>query len=364
MKIVVSRHELLTLLGKIQGVVPTRPSLAVVANVLVEAVNDQLVITATDLTMSARAYVEAKVLEEGAITLPARRLFQLIRELTSPQIEIDCTSSEIAHIRAGSSHFRIQGLPKEGFPEIAPMKTEPAFSISAMQLKEILTRSIFAAAREDERHILNGLLLQCTPEGITCTATDSKRLAQVSTSVENMHTCSGSYLVPLKTVDEMVKILEGEKALVYLFSDKIGLEVGPFTLISKLLAGPYPDVTDVIPKTQGSSIPLHKEELASLLKQVSLFISEEGRSARFTFTPGMLQLNAMNGEIGEGKVNMPIHYAGPALDIAFNPLYFLDVLRHIPDEVVHFEATDSYSPGLITDASSARFVLMPMRLEK
>ncbi len=364
MKVIVSRQELVTLLGKIQNIVPARPSLPVVANVLIEAVHDQLVFTVTDLTVSAKAYVEAKVLAEGAVALPAKRLFQLIRELTSPQIEIDCASSEVAHLHAGSSHFRIQGMSKEGFPEVAMLRTEPTFSIGAEDLRELLSRAIFAAAREDERHILNGVFMHCSHDVVLCTATDSKRLAQTRISIPGADMQEGNYLIPLKTVDEMIRILEGDKAFVYLMPDRIGLEIGPFILISKLLAGPYPDVADIIPDSKGSPIPLHKEELTSLLRQVSLFASEEGKSARFSFTPGMLQLNAMNGEVGEGKVHMPIHYAGPPLDIAFNPLYFLDIIRHILSELLYFEATDSYSPGLITDSTSARFVLMPMRLDK
>lgn len=366
MKILISRLELVALIGKIQNVVPSKPAIPILANVLVEAVDDQLIISATDLTVSMRAYAEAKVLEEGSITLPARRFFQLVRELTAPQVEIHTLSPEIATINAGSSHFKIQGMHKSEFPSLPDLSEGTAFSISSSALKELLARSAFAAARDDSRQVLNGILLQNTAQMATFIGTDGKRLAKIHAKVNLPPDFTGSYIIPLKAVEEMIRMLdvkEEESVAITLMADKIALELKSTTLISKLLSGQFPDVSRVIPAQKEQSISLHREELMSLLRQVSLFTSESSSSVRFSFTTGELHLSATSGEIGEGKVNMPVNYAGEKLEIAFNPIYFLDVLRHSKDETVKFNVTDSYNPGLITDSSTAQFVIMPMRLE-
>lgn len=366
MKIITPRLELVSLIGKIQNVVPSKPAIPILANVLVEAIDDQIIISATDLTVSMRAYANAKVLEEGSITLPARRFFQLVRELTAPQVEIHTPSLEIATINAGTSHFKVHGMHKSEFPSLPDLSEGTQFALPSASLKELLSRSAFAAARDDSRQVLNGIFLQNAAQTATFIGTDGKRLAKIHTSVELPQEFSGSFIIPLKAVEEMVRMLdvkEEEPARITLMSDKISLELESATLISKLLSGQYPDVSRVIPEQKQQPISLHREELISLLRQVSLFTSEGSSSVRFSFTTGELHLSSTSGEIGEGKVNMPVNYAGEKLEIAFNPVYFLDILRHSKDETVNFSITDSYNPGLVTDSSTAQFVIMPMRLE-
>lgn len=365
MKAIISKSALGALIGKVQGVVPSKPTLSILGNVLIEAINDQLLISATDLTVSMRAYAEAKVVEEGAITLPARRFFQLIRELTAPQIEIHCTTPETAFINAGSSHFKIQGMHKSEFPQLPDLSGGTSIPIASALLKEMLTRSAFAAAREDERQVLNGILLQNIQSEAVFLATDGKRLAKLWTSIDLPADYAATAILPLKAVDEMVKTLDDKElsAKLTFMPDKIALEAESVILITKLLSGQYPDVTRVIPQKSEQPIILHREELISLLRQVSLFTTEESASVRFAFTQGALHLSAMSGEIGEGRVSMPVNYGGPKMEVAFNPHYFLDILRHSKDETVNFDISDPYNPGLVTDSSSALFVIMPMRLE-
>ncbi|NNM43472.1 MAG: DNA polymerase III subunit beta [Chlamydiae bacterium] len=364
MKVIVSKSELVSLIGKIQNIVSPKPTLPILANVLLEAVDDELIISATDLTVSMRVYTKAQVLEEGAITIPARKFFYLIRELTSPQVEIHA-ESETVSINAGSSHFKIHGMHKGEFPTLPDLSESTAFSMPNSVIREMLSRSSFAAAREDSRQALNGILLQYSDNKATFIGTDGKRLARLETQTNLSSEQSGSYVIPLKAVEEIIKIVDAkeEESKIMLMQDKIALESGPFTLITKLLSGQYPDVSRVIPQKTPNPIKLHREELISLLRQVSLFTSESNSSVRFTFSPSELHLSANSGDIGEGRVNMPVNYTGAKQEIAFNPNYFLDILRHCKDEVVNFDFTDSYNPGVVSDSTSALFVIMPMRLD-
>lgn len=365
MKAIIPRIELVTLIGKIQNVVPQKPTIPILGNILLEARDDQLILSATDLTVSMRAYTDAKVLEEGAMTLPARKFFQLVRELTSPQVELHAASPEIAFINSGTSHFKINGMHRSEFPALPDLSEGAHFSVTGAVLKEMLSRTLFAAARDDSRQMLNGIHLEYANKIATFTATDGKRIAKLQTPIDLGDTATASYILPVKAVEEMIKILDVKEGACkfILMQDKIALEMGTMTLISKLISGKYPDLGQVIPQKNETSISLHREELMSLLRQVTLFTSDNNPAVRFTFAPGELHLGAMNGEIGEGKVNMPVNYGGQRVEIAFNPHYFLDFLRHSKDESVHFDMAGPYNPGLITDSSSAVFVIMPMRLE-
>lgn len=365
MKAVISRKELLSLIGIIQGIITAKPAIPILSNVLIEAKNDQLILSATDLTTSMISFADAKVIEEGAIALPARKFFQLIKEITSPQIKITCTTHDTAEITSISSHFKLKGMLKNEFPTIPDVSKAIQIPIYASTLKEMLSKTLFCAARDDSRYVLNGIYLNIDNRKAKFIATDGKRISRIHANLEVDSSFQGSYVLPLKAVEEMVKILPDDEQIVnlYLMHDKLFLESSNLTLITKLLSGKYPDVEKVIPENPSIIMSLHREELISLLRQVSLFTSDTIGSARFIFDDGQLQLTAMDKEIGEGNVTMPVDYFEKKLEIAFNPHYFMDILRHSKDETITFSIQDGYNPGLITDTTSAVFVIMPMRLE-
>jgi len=367
MKIVISKQELMTLIGRILSIVSNKPAIPILSHVLMEAYDDQLIISATDLTVSMRYYCEAKVLEEGAIALPARRFFQLIRELTSPQIKISTLSNEMAEVTAGSALFKLNCMLKSEFPNLPDLNHCPQFTLPSTQLKKMLSSSSFSAAKEDNRFVLNGVLLKIENEEATFLATDGKRLSKVHTKVDIDPSFQASYIIPLKAIEEMIKILDDNaetSATLSLMSDKISLEQGSLTVMSKLLSGQFPQVEKVIPENISMTVPIHREELMILLRQVALFTSEDNNSVRFFLEPGKLYLSAVSSEIGEGKVDMPVDFSGTPTEIAFNPYYFQDILRHCSDETIKLSLSDPYNPGMITDSTGALYVIMPMHLQE
>lgn len=365
MKFIIQKDQLVELIGKIQGVASSRPVIPILANVLIEARDRKVILTTTDLTVSMRVFCEADILEEGGLALPAKRLFQLVRELTTPQITLETIEEGIAVLTAGSSQFRLHGMNKEEFPTYPDLKEGKSFSILAETLRNMLVNTSFAAARDDTRQVLNGVYLEIEHGKATLVGTDGKRLAKIEEPISFDEGEKLTSIIPLKAVEEMARLLEDENSVtVTLMRDKIALETDRASLISKLLSGQFPDYQRVIPNPEGmNKISIHREELMTLLKQVSLFTSEISHSVRLTFDHGELKLQATNNDIGEGRVHMPVDYSQDRLDIAFNPHYFLDILRHCKDETVNFGITDSFNPGSITtDSSTAHYVLMPMRL--
>lgn len=377
MKFVISTQELNGLISKCLNVVSPKMAIPILSNILIEAANDELLLTATDLTVGIRCFTEAKILEEGATTLPAKILAQLLRELVSSHVEISTNPQQITEIVSNSSKFKLNGMSKEEFPSLPMIHEAASFTLSQADLKAALFRTAFAVSKEDSRYMLTGVQLKLDGDQALFVGTDGKKLSRACVSISigekrEDPAFRESYIIPLKAVEEIEKNLGGDaSATVYLMKDKIAVEVSHATIITKLLAGEYPDVDRIIPSHCPVAVPLHREELTRLLRQMSLFIMDLNQSVRFTFQEGELILTANSVEVGGGKVSMPAHYHGPKLDVAFNPQFFLDILKHSKEEVITLGLIDAYNPGIIVDhetlpatitSSTSLFILMPMRL--
>lgn len=373
MKFVLSTQELNYLLNKLQNVVAQKATIPILSNLLIEAYNNELILTATDLTVGIRCHTEANILEEGATTLPAKRLGQLIRELSTANLEFSSSPTEVTTIIAGSSRFKLNGMNKSEYPSLPDLSQAISFHIPQSELKDLFYRTAFAVSREDNRYVLTGVLMHIANGKATFVGTDGKRLARAYSAVDVDPSISTQSIIPLKAVDEIVKNLTDEgDAKVSIMPDKVAIEANHSRILSKLLTGEYPDIDRVIPDQSAVTVSLHREELLSLLRQISLFIPDSHHSVRFAFSNGELRLAANTMDIGEGDVAMPVNYHGPTLEIAFNPGFFIDILRHCKHETVTLGLTDPYNPGVITDGEnqdqsiqpSPLFIIMPMRLSE
>lgn len=363
MKLTIGREIIVQLVAKLCSIVPAKPALPILSNILVEARGGEITLSATDLMVSMKIQGSAHIHEEGCATIPAKRFFSLMRELTTDRIEISHESDEIT-IRSGASYFKLHGMPATDFPAISTFYEVDSFTLPSILLKEALHRVSFAAARDDSRNVLNGIFFRLNKDLLTLIGTDGKRLAKLTVPVNMAISEVYDFVIPLKGIEEIEKILDGNKEVrIFFLQDKIILQLDHITLFIKLLSEKFPDVDKIIPDPkQMTSMVLHREELISLLRQVSLFTSEMVSSVRFIFENNELYLFAVNAEIGEGRVSMPVSYTGEKLEIAFHPTYFLDILRHCKDETIELHITDPFNPGLITDSTSALFVIMPMRI--
>jgi DNA polymerase-3 subunit beta len=375
MKFVIPTQEFNYLISKCLNIVSQKATIPILSNFLIEAKNGILTITATDLTVGIRCFTEAEITEEGATTLPAKSLAQLVRELTSVNLELSTNEHEVTRITADGSHFRLNGMNKAEFPTLPELEEAQFFSFKQSGLKNVLQQTSFAVSRDDNRFVLTGVFLHISNSLATFIGTDGRRLSRTMLPISIDASFNGNFVIPLKAIEEAQKNLSEEdtEAKIYLMSDKIAIETPNTVIISKLLIGDYPDISRVIPELTECSVTLHRDELMTLLRQVALFAQENNHAARFTFTQGELQLDAASMEVGEGKVSMPANYQGPKLEIAFNPNYFLDILRHSKGETITLGITDSFNPGIVVDKemiplvaaeASPLFVLMPMRLNE
>lgn len=371
MKFTISTQELNYLINKIQNVVPLKPTVPILANFLIEASNDELILTATDLSVSIRCNTEAKIEEEGATTLPAKRFSQLVKELTTVNVQVSTNSHETTTLVAGTSRFKVNGMNKETYPDLPDLTQAVTFQIPQKELKDLLFRTAFAVSKEDTRYVLTGIMMDIANGVVTFVGTDGRRLSRTHTKIEIDPSIETKAIIPHKAIDEILKnLLDEGVAKVSLTTDKIAVESNQTLLLAKLLTGEFPDYNRLIPENSSTILILHRDELISLLRQVSLFITDMHHSARFSFFEGELKLLANSKDFGEGHVAMPVNYQGEKFEIALNPSNFLDILRHCKEETVTLGLTDMHNPGILTDGTyqgklneaSPLFIIMPMRL--
>jgi len=364
MKFSMTKSDLSELMGQIQSVVPSKPALPILSNVLIEASDEGLILTATDLTVGVRCFIKAPIQEGGSTTIPSRRFFQLIREITSSNIELSVGESNVCEVKAASSRFKINGMNKSDFPLLPNLDEAEKVMLPIEAFKKMLSKTSFAASKDENRYLMTGVLLKIENNLMTLVGTDARRLSKTEIDVEMREGFSGEYIIPIKAVDEISKLLDRsveETAALYLMSDRIAVETNHVLIVSKLLVGNFPDFKSVIPKTSSFEVSVHREELITMLRQVSIFTEDAAAVCNFVFENAELTLSSSNHQIGEGSASMPVSYEKSRFEIAFNPQHVLDVLRHTDDETLNFKLIDSFSPAIIEDSKKALFVVMPMR---
>ena len=361
MKFSVSKDKLLEGLSTVQNVVSTRTTLPILSNVLLQASDGEIRLTTTDLDVGIRGSVEAQVERTGATTLPARRLFSIVRELPSFEIYFDVDTKNFASIRSGASYFKILGLPEEEFPSPARFEEAKIFTIAQKDLKDGLKKTSYAISVDETRYVLNGILFSFKDNKLTLVATDGRRLALVDLEVEFPSSQETEIIVSTKAVTEIQRLLreEGEVKL-SIGENQIAFELNRTLLVSKLIEGNYPNYRQVIPSEAKERIRLERETFLTAVRRVSLLASE--KSVKLIFTKSNIDIVANTPEVGEAKESLPVMYQGREYSIAFNPEFLMAPLRNLSEDEIYLDLIDELSPGVIKIAGPFLYVLMPVRL--
>ncbi len=364
MKASVQTKDILEAVQKVQSVVSTKSTLSILSNVLIETVDNSMVLTATDLQVGIRCKSEARVKEQGASTVPAKTLFAILRELPEGEVNIEINEKDIATIACGDSYFRILGISRDEFPKLPEFLEKESFTVSQSLLKGMLHKTIYAISREDNRYALMGLYFIIADHTLTFVSTDGRRLSKMTTELGAEVKLKRDFIVPLKAVDELQKMLgdEGDVRL-FLAKNQVAFQLDGVLLVSRLIDGTFPDYERVIPETSTEKAELDRREFLHMVRQTALLATDQANLVRLSFTKGQLVITSSSPEVGEARVSMPTKYDGKDLEIAFNPDFLKDVLGSIDEEVVTLELSDSLSPGVVRGKGTFLHVLMPMRLQ-
>ncbi|MDE1170250.1 MAG: DNA polymerase III subunit beta [Verrucomicrobium sp.] len=362
MKCIISKQALLDGLQVVQNVVTTRTTLPILSNALLKVDNGKLIVAATDLDVGVRAVVDATVEKPGATTLPARRLFSIVRELPAAEVTIEVDAKHNALVRSGSSYFRILGLPEEEYPAFPKTDGAKVFKLTQGVFREMLKKTSYAMSQDESRYVLNGVLLSFKENKLTVVATDGRRLALVEQELDFPPSNESEVILPTKAVNELQRVLGGDEPLtVYLSENQIVFDLGKIVLLSKLIDGKYPNYRQVIPAEAKERIVLDREILLGAVHRVSLLASDKSTSVKFGFSKNNLEISVNTPDVGEAKESISVNYKGKDFTIAFNPYFLLDPLKNLDADEIYFDFIDELSPGVIKYQKPFLYVIMPMR---
>ncbi|MEM6821640.1 MAG: DNA polymerase III subunit beta [Verrucomicrobiota bacterium] len=362
MKLTIQRDRFLEGLQTVQSVVSTRTTLPILSNVLLKSESGVLFLSTTDLDTGVRTQVEVESDKDGSITLPARKLFSIVRELPASEITLEVDSKQNTVIRSGKSYFKIMGLPEDDFPPFPKTENANIFKIDQKVFREMLKKTSYAMSTDESRYVLNGVLLSFKEGKLSVVATDGRRLAMISEEVDFPKSSEMEVILPTKAVAELGRILADDgQAEISISENQIAFSVGTTYLVSKLIEGNYPNYQQVIPSETKERVTLERDLFLNCIRRVALLSSDKSNSVKLNLKENEIEITANSPDVGEAKESLVVKYSGNEFSIAFNPEYLVDPLKNLNADDVFFDFTDELSPGVIRYNEPFLYVIMPMR---
>jgi DNA polymerase III subunit beta len=375
MKLKLNRDHLSNGLQQVMNLVGSRQTMPILKNVLIEANEDEVSLTTTNLDLGIRCTIKAEVLEAGAITLPVRKLASIVRELPNIEVNLETSLNNVSKITSGGSMFRIMGIGKEEFPPLPSFDDQHAFTLEQSSLARMLRNVSYGQSTDENRYVLNGVFFNFQASSLRLAATDGRRLAVSSEKIDAPEENSGNLILPAKTVSELERLLVYGESLKILFNDRqvaFEVEVGEqgdslglkksIYLVSKIVEGKYPDYQQVIPKQAEQRIKLERELMLECVNRASLVISDKQFQVKLKISENLLEISGESQEFGESHETMAIAYEGPEVQVAFNPRFLMEPLKALSNDEVFFEFKDELSPGVFKTMDDFLCVVMPLRI--
>ncbi len=376
MKLRIERDELLTGLQRVQGVVEKRNTMPILSNILLEARSDGVNIIATDLEIGMRGLYKAAVTQTGSVTLSARKLYEILKELREGEIELTVADNNWTTIQAGKSQFKIVGLPSQDYPALPSIEREGLTPLTGVGFGDLIRKTLFAVGDNDARYILNGLLVTLTAVEkktmLRLVGTDGHRLAVAEQEVTEASAKDApreiKAIIPKKAALEMRRLLEEEdgEPLIGFTKNLMIFRKSGLLLTSRLMEGTYPNYQQVVPKDKEveKRVTVDRAELEGALRRVAVLSRDKTHAVRVTFAPGRVSLFSSNPDFGEATEELQARYEGQTLVTGFNARYLLDVLAVVDGDGVTLQMEAPLSPCLIRDPESPGFasVVMPVKV--
>ena len=371
MKFKIVRSNFFKTLSHLQGIVDKKNSLPILSNILIEAKDNALTLSSTDMDISIIEKIDCNVLEDGSTTINSQILYDIVRKIDdNSEIEIISNDGKLLTLRADGSRFSLACLPKEDFPIIDKDNLGNTIKINSKIIFKLIDKTKFAISNEETRYFLNGLYFNITKDQnssiLTLVGTDGHRLAKFSHNIEdNIDQVSG-VIIPKKTIYELCKLLsEIDKDVhISISSNKIIFTIDNIIFISKLIDGSFPDYKRVIPKDNSNILKINREILLSAVDRVSTIANEKSPVIKFKLLQNVLNLNTINNESSTASEDLRINYSGDEIEIGFNSKYIMDIVNNLGDEEISINLKDNTSPIIALENSNSNlvYVLMPMRV--
>lgn len=364
MKFSTTKDILLKGIQSVQTAINTKSSLPILSNILIEAADESVILTTTDLDIGIVSKTQIKPAITGAITVPAKKFSDIIKELPDDQtISISVKKNNIVNIECEKNTFKIMGLPKEEFPQLPELKDNDPITLQQKKLKTMLKTTSFAVSHDETRYVLNGILFVVKPAYMRLVATDGRRLALAEDKIQLPKTMERKFTVPTKAADELDRVLgEDGEVKVFFGDNQVFFDTGQTRLISRLIEGEFPNYEQVIPKEAKDKVVVSRSGFLSAVKRVALFTNPDSMAVKVELTRDKMIISKTSPYLGEARVEVDAGYEGKELSAGFNPGYLTDLLRSIDQETVSLELVDPEKPGVVRVGSEYVYVVLPMQL--
>lgn len=364
MKFTTTKEMLIKGIQEVQAAINTKSTLPILSNILIEALDENIVLTTTDLDIGITSKIPIKPQITGAITIPAKKFLDIIKELPENEtIQISVKKNNLVNVECEKNIFKIMGLPKEEFPQLPEYKDKEFILMEQKKLKKMINLTSFAISHDESRYVLNGILFVIKPTNIKLIATDGRRLAVIEEKMQLPKTLERKVVVPTKAVNELGRILKDEGDVKISFAQtQVFFDIGQTRIVSRLIEGEFPNYEQVIPKEVKDKVVVSRALILAAIKRVALFTNQDSVAVKIELAKDKIVVSKSTPYLGEARVEVDANYKGRDITVGFNPDYLIELLKSIDQETISFEMTDPEKPGAVRIGSEYIYVVLPMQI--
>ncbi len=362
MKIKVSKEKLLESIQIVQNIVSSKATLPILSNILLETKGKDLKINTTDLDIGISCGIPVDIVEEGAITIPAKRFSDIIKELPSGDISIHVKKNHQVDIDGEKCRFKLLGLPKEEFPKFPEFKDKEVIKIEQAVLKDMIRLTSFAVSHEETRYILNGILMEISDSHIKMVATDGKRLAKADDNILTPTKKEISVIIPIKAIQEIFRNLHEEGQVSFVVgNNQVLFDIEGILIATRIIEGDFPNYHQVIPSPITTKIKIHTQQFLSAIRRANLLSTPDFQAIKLEVFFDKIVVSKITPDIGESREEVLIQYRGKEMVVGFNPQFFIDVLKNINSETIDLELLGPDKAAVIR-MDKYLYLALPMRI--
>lgn len=357
-----SQENLLAGIQTVQNIVSSKSTIPILSNILLETKGAKLKLNTTDLDIGISCEIPVDIIEEGAITIPAKRFGDIVRELPSGDITLSVKKNNQVDIEGKQCRFKLGGLPKDEFPKFPEFKDKEAIQIDQATLKEMLRLTSFAVSHEESRYVLNGILIEISDNILRIVATDGRRLAKIEKKLPAVIKKEITVIIPIKAVQEISRNLQDEGTISLIVGvNQVLFDINGVLIVTRIIEGEFPNYNQVIPKPAKNRIKMSTQDVLSSIRRANLLSTPDFQAVKFEIFPNKLVISKSTPDIGESREVIPVEYDGEEMMVGFNPQLLIDFLKNINDEQIYMEILGTDKPAVMR-LQDYLYLALPMRI--
>jgi DNA polymerase III subunit beta len=362
MKFKVSKDVFLSAIQVVQNVVSSKTTLPILSNMLLDAKKSKLKLNATDLDIGISCEIPVETIEDGSITIPAKRFSDIIKEMPSGDILVHAKKNNQIDIEGEGCRFKVNGLPHEEFPKFPEFKNKEVIRIEQKLFKNMLNLTSFAVSHEESRYVLNGVLLEISGDKMCMVATDGRRLAKIEKKISSSINNDVSVIIPTKAVGEISRNLKEEGDVSILVGlNQVLFDIEGILIATRIIEGDFPNYNQVIPKPVKNRITMNTQELLSSIRRANLLATPDFQAIKFEVFSDKMVVSKTTPDVGESREEIPVEYGGPEMIVGFNPAFLMEFLKNVDQDQIDMELMGADKPAVMR-LGDYLYLALPMRI--